>query len=120
MNPWDSLLGDGLQQPVTAIGYEVGKRLRELFPDRVLIQGDGCPFDLRQFVEGGHCTVGAKSDTLYNQISTDWHGAEKGIQHSYQNLWFTVRWEEHTLDALLMEWPDGFFPRKPLLDSRRR
>ncbi|MBC7805800.1 MAG: AAA family ATPase [Akkermansiaceae bacterium] len=108
MNPWDSILGDSLKHPVTAIGYEVGKRLAALFPEKALIEGDGCPFDLKQFVEGGHCTVLAKSETLYNQISTDWHGTEKGIAHSFQNLWFAVQWEDDALDVLLMEWPVGF------------
>lgn len=108
MNPLDSILGDSLKLPVTAIRYEVGKRLAARFPEKALVEGDACPFDLKQFVDGGHCTVLAKSETLYNQVSTDWYGADKGIHHSFQNLWFTVRWDENTLDVLLMHWPVGF------------
>src|SRR4051794_29507415 len=108
MNPWDSLLNDGLQQPVTAIAYGVSRHLAVLFPDKALIEGDACPFDLEEFIRDEHCTVRDRSCTVHNQITTDWHGVERGLGHTFQNLWFEVSWQEHTLDVLLMQWPSGF------------
>jgi hypothetical protein len=108
MNPWESLLGDGLQQPVTAIAYEVSRRLAAQFPDKALIEGDSCSFDLRQFVEGGHCTLRDKGQGVHNQIATGWYGEEYGLWRTFENVWFEVAWEGHTLDILLMGWPQGY------------
>jgi len=108
MTPWDSLLRDGLQQPVSAIAYEVSQRLATLFPEKESIEGDACPFDLLEFVQGEHCTVCPKSDSLYNQIVTNWRSAEHPLYETFQNLWFEVTWKGYTLDVLLMQWPVGY------------
>lgn len=108
MNPWESLLGDGLQQPVTAIAYEVSQRLSAQFPDKALRECDACYFELNDFVEGGHCTLRAKSDALHNEIVTGWAGPERGLNRELKNVWLEVTWENNILDVILMEWPQGY------------
>jgi hypothetical protein len=108
MGDSNSLIVDGLALPVTAIAYSVSCQLAATFPDRAMIEGDSCSFDLRDFVENGNCAAKPKSEAIYNEIATAWDRPGRPLQRSLENIWFEVTWQAHTLDVLLMRWPIGY------------
>lgn len=101
------VLGDGLDRPTSAIAYAISRRLRELFPDRALVEGDGCPFGVYRFAEEGGCELTPRPD-LHSQIRMGFEGPGRGLSHSTANAAFTARWNGHEIGVFVVEWPEGF------------
>jgi len=127
------LVAETLQLPTNAIEYHVSERLAVAFPDKAVVQGGDGLFNLEEYARAGGCTF-TLDPVVYNQIITLWQrprleifgdmmlpgmwnpslpspGAtwnDKGLQERARNAWFAVRWEEHALDVLAMNWSDGF------------
>jgi len=101
-------LGEALGQPLSAIACRVGPQLRALYPDRALIEGASCSFDLDDFANASLCTVEPVLPEVYCQIATDWRGPVHGIGRSRQNGWYRIRWQGQSLEVVLLTWPKEF------------
>jgi hypothetical protein len=105
---WANLIGSSLQLPLTAIKQSLSEQVASLFPEKALIEGDGCSFDLQQFLEDGHCEVRAKSEGIHNQIETAYDGLAYGLREVFRNVWLEAEWQGNTLDILTLYYPQVY------------
>jgi hypothetical protein len=103
----ENLIHETLREPMAAIGYTVSRRLAALFPDRAILEGDACSFGLEEFAAGGQCTLALQPE-VHARIMTAWAGAGRSLQQHAENACFSVSWQGHSLDVLLLSWADSF------------
>lgn len=103
----DDLFHDALGAPEPAIGYRVSRYLAAAYPERAILEGEGCEFDPEAFAAGGQCRA-IPASTPHARILTAWEGIEDGLTRRAQNAWFSITWERHALDVLVMTWGHGF------------
>ena len=101
------LIIEALSLPLSAISYHVSQQLAALYPNKALLEGCDCSFNLEAYAKVGKCTI-KQETSIYNQISTSWDGLDNEIRHTAENACFEVTWHGHTLDVLIMSWMDGF------------
>ncbi|HEY9603425.1 MAG TPA: ATP-binding protein [Allocoleopsis sp.] len=97
------LMREALCLPTTAIAYYVSQQLAALYPDKALVEGRDCSFNLEAYAHVQKCTIEEKA-SVHNQIATSWDGMEHHTHQSAVNAWFEVAWQGQTLDVLLMSW----------------
>ncbi|MDV3351023.1 hypothetical protein QGP82_20120 [Leptothoe sp. LEGE 181152] len=51
------LITDALQLPTNAIAYHISKSLAELYPDREMVEGNECAFDLEAYACDGQLRI---------------------------------------------------------------
>ena len=130
----EQIIREALTLPTTAIEYHVSQYLAEKFPEKVLVEGNDGLFNVEIYAKDGHCTLEMQS-SVHNQVATRWHGREMSTMFPQQsmryigamgmiagspipedqemsdvakNAWFTVKWQDHTLDILTMHWTNSF------------
>lgn len=101
------LIIEALSLPSSAISYHVSQQLAALYPNKTLIEGCDCSFNLEMYANAHKCTIERKA-SVHNQFSSSWDGLENEIRNSAENACFEVLWHGHTLDILLMSWSEGF------------
>jgi hypothetical protein len=97
------LMLKALSLPTTAIAYRVSQDLAALYPDKALVEGSECSFNLQAYAHAEKCTIEQKV-SIHNQIATNWDGMEHHIHQGAVNAWFDVAWQGNTLDVLIMSW----------------
>ncbi|HEY9613253.1 MAG TPA: hypothetical protein V6C93_28165, partial [Allocoleopsis sp.] len=97
------LMLKALSLPTTAIAYRVSQELAALYPDKALVEGSECSFNLQAYAHAEKCTIEQKV-SVHNQIATNWDGMEHHIHKGAVNAWFEVAWQGNTLDVLIMSW----------------
>src|SRR5215208_4083777 len=102
----EDLIQEGLREPVAAIGYGISRQMAALFPDKAILEGDACSFGLEEYAAGGQCTL-ALRPAVHSQIATSWGGAGRCLQQHAENAWYTVAWEGHTVEVLLISWAES-------------
>jgi hypothetical protein len=95
---------EALDAPAHAIAYHVSRELANRFPDRAVLEGCDCSFELSAYAEAGHCRLSA-DDFEHNQFATAWND-ELGIVTQGYNAWYDVDWRGHCLDVIQMTWSD--------------
>ncbi len=106
----DTLLLELLQLPDRAIGYEAGRRLKEMYPEHALFATSDGHFDLNEFVRDGQCTlvepagIHTQHDHLFD--------AHEGTRRNRKNGWFSVRWNGVDFDVIWLEWSAGYCQEK--------
>jgi hypothetical protein len=112
------VIGCSLEQPPPAITYHAGRILRELWPDKVLLECSSCGFDLEGYLEAGHATSTLQSDHGHNQVLTCWRGCreegglqicatgEEGIQLRPLNAFLSIEWRGKVISALCLTWTE--------------
>jgi predicted AAA+ superfamily ATPase len=101
------LIIEALSLPSSAISYHVSQQLATLYPNKTLVEGCDCSFNLEMYARAGKCTIEQKT-SVHNQFSSSWDGLENEIRNGAENACFEVLWHDHTLDVLLMSWAEGF------------
>lgn len=125
----EQLISEALCLPISAIDYHVSQRLKELFPDKIFIEGADGLFNVEEYAQSQQCKLELK-DSIDNQIITFWRGPETGImdwnrnvmrissripmaasswtereaQHFAKNAWFEVEWQGANLEVIVMHW----------------
>jgi ATPase family associated with various cellular activities (AAA) len=117
-----NLIESSLLQPSAAIGHYAGARLKELRPDKAILECTGCGFDLDGFIDAGHATLIPLADFGHNQIVINWRGCpteegvgmrppfascntgEEGIARKVLNGFVRLEWRGKTLEALRLRW----------------
>jgi DNA replication protein DnaC len=101
----DRFISEAFDRPPAAIAYEVSRRLAELFPERAVVEGSDCDFDLMEYVREGLCTVRRRGD-VHGQVAVFWSD-ERGIRDQPRNVWYEVNWRGERLEVLIMDWADA-------------
>ena len=101
------LIIEALSLPLTAISYHVSQQLATLYPNKALVEGSDCSFNLEAYARAHKCTI-QQETSIHNQILTSWDGLDNEIRKGADNACFEVVWHGHTLDVLIMSWMEGF------------
>jgi hypothetical protein len=122
MAPELNLIESSLRLPSAAIGHYAGARLKELRPDKAVLECSGCGFDLDGFVDAGHATLILLSEFGHNQFVLNWRGCpsedptgtrvpfgccttgEEGIARKLLNGFVRLEWKGKTLEFLRLVW----------------
>lgn len=98
-------ISDALELPAQALFYQVSARLAQLYPDRVVVEGSDCDFDLFEYVREGLCTIRRK-EGVHGQV-TLWWSDDDGIREAPRNVWYVVDWRGEELEVLVIDSPDA-------------
>jgi hypothetical protein len=101
------LILEALSLPLSAISYYVSQELAALYPNKSLVEGSDCSFNLETYARAHKCTV-EQTTFIHNQNSTNWDGLNNEIRKITDNACVEVEWHGHTLNILLMSWTEGF------------
>lgn len=101
------LITDALKLPTNAIAYHVSKSLTQLYPNREMVEGSECAFDLEAYAHNGQCSITLKQ-VFHNHVPSYWDGKHQRTYQQAENARFEVSWQGHTLDVLLMTWKEGW------------
>jgi hypothetical protein len=100
---FQELFAEALQEPSSALAYQVSRHLAASYPDRSMIEGQDCDFSkLSSFAAAGRCRLRLEP-SIHNQ-SAVWWSDEQGIVDYPRNVWYEVDWEGHTIDVVVMNW----------------
>lgn len=117
-----NLIESSLRLPSAAIGHYAGARLKELRPDKAVLECSGCGFDLDGFVDAGHATLIPLTEFGHNQLVLNWRGCppedgtgtrvpfgscatgEEGIARKLLNGFVLLKWQGKTLEFLRLSW----------------
>jgi hypothetical protein len=124
-----NLIESSLRLPSAAIGHYAGARLKELRPDKAILECTGCGFDLDGFVDAGHARLIPLTEFGHNQLVSNWRGCptedgvgmrvpfgssttgEEGIARKLLNGFVRLEWQGKTLEALRLRWMDMMSPQ---------
>ncbi len=101
------LIIKALSLPTSAISYHVSQELATLFPEKAMIEGSDCAFNLEAYAYAQKCTLEQKT-SVHNQTATGWNGMEQCLYKSAVNTWLEVAWQGQTIEVLLMSWAEGY------------
>jgi AAA+ superfamily predicted ATPase len=101
----ENFIGTALVLPNDYVSYHVSRELAELYPEKAIIEGETCLFDLEAYVRAGKCEV-VKESAVFNQIKTSWRGPGKKLWHEAENAWFNVFWQGHFIDVIYITFTD--------------
>ena len=101
------LIIEALSLPLSAISYHVSQQLAALYPNKALLEGCDCSFNLQAYAQASKCTI-KQETSIYNQILSSWDGLDNEIRQTAENACFEVTWHGHTLEVLIMSWMEGF------------
>ena len=97
---FQELFAEALQEPPTALLYNVSRHLAASFPDRSMVEGSDYDFNkLQDFAGSGRCRL-RLDESIYNQVAV-WWSDDKIIDYP-RNAWYEVDWEGHELDVILI------------------
>jgi hypothetical protein len=102
----EDFLWEALQAPEAAIGYGISRHLAALYPERAVLEGNDCSFNVEEFAAGGQCAL-QRRPAFHARILTGWLGAGEGLWRQAEHGWFSVSWDGHALDLLLVSWSEG-------------
>jgi AAA+ superfamily predicted ATPase len=100
------LIIDSLALPTPAIAYHVSQNLTTLYPDKTILEGSECSFNLQAYARENLCTI-EQVDFIHNQITTGWDGMHHKIYKDAENAWLKVTWHEYQFDVLIMSWKES-------------
>jgi hypothetical protein len=130
----EQIIREALALPTTAIQYHVSQYLAEKFPEKALVEGNDGLFNVETYAQDGHCSLEMPT-FVHSEVITRWHGREIDVTLPQQtmrfitaanamsgttipgdqemsnvakNAWLTVKWQDNTLDILMLRWPEGF------------
>jgi ATPase family associated with various cellular activities (AAA) len=101
------LILEALNLPTNAITYHVSQELAALYPRKAILEVSDSAFDVQRYAEANLCSI-AYDSYVHNQIISGWDGMENKIYNYTENANFTVSWEGHQLDILLISFQDGY------------
>lgn len=99
--------------PDQAIGWNLGRLVKELSPGKAVLGGIGSPFDVEEFARGGHCEISLATDS-HSELSISWKRTH-GLSESANNGVYDVRWRKHALRVVVASWKVGWESRSESL-----
>jgi AAA+ superfamily predicted ATPase len=117
---FQELFAEALQEPPSALLYQVSRHLAESYPARAILQGSDCDFTkLSTFARDGRCRM-TLDPGIHNQVTVWWSTDGDGEILEYpRNAWYEVEWQGHAIDVIVMNAGQGGGPYHWILaDSR--
>ncbi len=131
MNSLEGLIAEALVQPAAAIAYFAGRRLREIFPARHVLECSACGFDLDGFIEAGHATLSLPAVPAHHQVMVSREGCGPDALGAFfemdeargrvtcasamlrraRNAWMHLAWQGRELDVLRLTWAESMGER---------
>src|SRR3954453_15915796 len=105
------LFSEALARPQDAIAYAVSRELAACLPNKAVLGGSACAFDVETYAAGGNCTL-APAPGIHTPVGTGWLGPGHGLAQQAVNAWYRAVWRGQSLDVLLMTWSEGFTPQR--------
>src|SRR6267154_3485636 len=99
-------ISETLCEPTDFKGYNVSRRLAELYKDKTVVEGNSYAFDLAAYEKAGQCSV-VNESSVHNQVTTVWEGVGKDLSHQTENTWLNILWRGQLLDVLFVSWFEG-------------
>lgn len=96
-----------LTLPSAAAAYIVSRRLAKTFPDKAVVECSEGALDLREFAEGGHCTVSPRKQ-VHAQVVTEWRGPKDPLRRRMPNALLDVEWQGNRLAVLVITMDDSY------------
>src|SRR5450432_535030 len=98
---------DGAFDPVSGVGWRLGRLVADIHPGKYVLDGVGSPFDLEDFAaESGRCTITLDRER-HAQLHTSWR-RKHGLHTSVVNGVYHVAWEGHALRVVVAQWRAGY------------
>ncbi|HEY4117286.1 MAG TPA: AAA family ATPase [Byssovorax sp.] len=104
----DDIIGAGLREPETAIGYETNRRVREAAGGRAVLTS-GSKVELLGFARAGHAQATLVAG-LPHEVLTNWEGPLEGLVDGAANARFEVLYGGHRLEVVAMQWMTAWKP----------
>lgn len=101
----ENFISTALGYPSDYVSYHVGRELAELYPEKAIIEGETCVFDLEEYVRAGLCEMVGEV-AVFNHAVTGWRGPGKKLWRQAENAWFNVFWQGHFIDVIFITWTD--------------
>ncbi|HBE18960.1 MAG TPA: ATPase [Cyanobacteria bacterium UBA11149] len=101
------LITKALNLPSNAIPYYVSQKLAALYPDKAVVEGRDCAFDVESYAREKKCSI-EQNMSIHNQFSTSWDGMDNTINKTAQNAWLKVSWNGQSIKVILMNWQEGW------------
>jgi AAA+ superfamily predicted ATPase len=101
----ENFISTALSYPTDCISYHVSRELAELYPDKAIIEGETCAFDLEAYVRAERCEMVGEL-AVFNQVTTRWTGPGRKLWREAENAWLNVFWQGHFIDVILITWTD--------------
>ena len=100
---FQELFAEALQEPPTALLYNVSRHLAASYPDRAMIEGCDCDFSkLLDFARAGRCTLRLE-ESIHNQVAV-WWSDEREIIDYPATPGTRSSGKATTLDVVMMNW----------------
>jgi AAA+ superfamily predicted ATPase len=96
-------ISETLCDPTDFKGYNVSRRLAELYKNKTVIEGNSYAFDLAAYENARQCTV-INESSVHNQVTTEWEGVGKNLSRRRENTWLNILWRGQLLDVLFVSW----------------
>src|SRR5437588_2410360 len=95
----ETLIDEVLRQPLPVMGYELSRRLPELFPGEEILEGMLPAFKVQAYAGAGLCTMTPRA-VPHAQWMTFWAGPGSDQVERPQQAIFDLTWEGETLTLL--------------------
>ncbi|HTQ11882.1 MAG TPA: ATP-binding protein [Fimbriimonadaceae bacterium] len=99
METFTQIIKDALHKPNDLLTYELSLRMRQIYPDRTILETEDYEFDLKSFVEAGKCQV-RLFDDAHPQLEAEWLSKERGAMLVPRNSFQEVLWDGHRFKML--------------------
>lgn len=99
MQTLTKLIQGCLAMPDDALTYELSLRMRQIYPDKYILETDDGDFDLKAFVDAGRCQVRLLGD-VHPQLEAEWRSKELGARLVPRNSFQEISWDGHRIKML--------------------
>lgn len=105
MQSLDPMLSDILSLPESQIGYEFGRRLREAFPDKELLEVEIWSYRPLEYAQEGHCRC-VPHPGIHQQSLANNH-EDNELKYSAGTSWYHIEWNDHEIEQVRLRWIEG-------------
>ena len=102
---------EALRQPHTAISYYMTEALVGAHPKKHVFAADGAPFNLLGYEETENCKI-TTTEGVTPELQWSWHADGKPLYRNTKAGRFQVKWNDHTLEAVILVWSEGFYSKQ--------
>ncbi|HZS48950.1 MAG TPA: ATP-binding protein [Blastocatellia bacterium] len=99
-------ISEALCEPTDFKGYNISRKLSELYKNRAIVEGESYSFNLAAYEKAGQCSI-VNESSVHNQVTTGWEGVGKKLSLERENTWLNVLWRGELLDVVFVSWYEG-------------
>ncbi len=104
-------ISHSLGEPPGAAPYRISEFFSSLFRDRFVLKSEEGTFNVRAFADAKHCTM-TTNPTVFAHLSASWDTDDKLVRYNVTDGWFTIDWQGHAFELLMITLPTGYFSQQ--------